>query len=279
MSKRIVVGLDPSEYSKVAVSFACHRAKAQGAKVIGVGVVDLPGIEKASHGAGVGASHYAKKAREKHLSEAGQRVEALLAELRQTCEAQGVAFETELRSGSPTAEIADAGRGGDLIVIGTRTFFHFETEDEPGDTLQELLEEHACPVLALPKELKLPFKTTLFPYDDSAKAAHSMREFVTLAGTLPFATKVTLLHVGDDLDEGMAQLTRPTQYLEAYGYDVSKKVLPGDPEEVIRKVALEQQPAVVVIGSYSKSGLRSFLFGSVTRTLIEDGTIPLFIAA
>lgn len=279
MSRRILVGLDPSEYSKKAVSFACHRAKAKGATVIGVAVVDLPGIEKASHGAGVGASHFAKKAREKHLAEATELLEALLAEFQRTCEAAGVAYEAELKSGDPTEEIGEASRSADLIVIGTRTYFHFETEDEPGQTLQELLKEHACPVLALPKELSLPFKTTLFPYDGSAKAAHSMREFATLAGTLPLTTEVTLLHVGEDLEEGRTRLARPTQYLEAYGYQVHQKILPGDPQDVILKAALEHQPAVVVIGSSSKSGLRAFLFGSVTRTLIEDGTIPLFISA
>lgn len=279
MSKRIVVGLDPSEYTKVAVELACQRAKLHGGTVIGVGVVDMPGIENASHGAGVGASHFAKKAREKHIAEAEERVEALLAEFKATCAERGVPCETEYKSGSPTAEIADAGRSADLIILGTRTFFHFETDEEPGNTLQELLREHACPVLAVPKELTLPFEHVIFPYDGSAKAARSMREFVTLSDALPAKPEVTLLRIGEDVDEGTALLKRPTQYLEAHGYQVLQKVLPGEPAEVIASVAKEKQPAVVVIGASSKSGLRAFLFGSVTKTLIEDGTLPIFISA
>ncbi|MDY0000288.1 MAG: universal stress protein, partial [Polyangia bacterium] len=181
MSRRIVVGLDPSEYSKMAVNLACDRAKEHGGTVVGVGVVDLPGIEKASHGAGVGASHFAKKAREKHITAAGEDVEALISSFQKTCQAAGVAFETELKSGSPTEEIADAGRSADLIIIGTRTFFHFETDQAPGETLQELLKEQVCPILVVPKELDLPLKKVIFPYDSSAKAARSMRDFVALA--------------------------------------------------------------------------------------------------
>ena len=40
MSKRIVVGLDPSEYSHTALKVACARAKIYDGTVVGVGIID-----------------------------------------------------------------------------------------------------------------------------------------------------------------------------------------------------------------------------------------------
>ncbi len=278
MSKRIVVGLDPSEYTEAALRVAIERAKRAGGTVIGVGTVDVPGIERSSSGAGVGASHFAKKAREKHITEAEEVVEGLIESFKTTCETAGVSYETEYKSGEPAREIGDAGRSADLILLGTRSHFNFETDKKHGDTIQEVLHERACPVMAVPKGFKLPFKHVVCPYDGSMKASRALREFVALSGIEPVATDVVLLRIDDDVDDGLRDLERPAQYLEAYGFKVDKKVLPGDAPEVILSVAKEHQPGLVVLGTSGKSGLRAFLFGSVTRTLLEDGTIPMFVA-
>lgn len=279
MSKRIVVGLDPSDYSKMAVTLACIRASLYDGTVIGVGIIDKPGIEASSRGAGVGAGHYAKRTREHHIKEAEQTVSALLAEFRDTCAEREVACETVLRQGGPAEVLAQEALSADLIIIGTRSFFHFETQTSPGDTLNHLLRHQACPVMVVPKDLQLPIRRVIIPYDGTHKAARSMRSFVSLTGHLPVSLDVLLLAVDEKVEKKLADLERPAEYLRAWGYQVETKVVPGDAREVIRDVAKVNMPTVVVLGASEKSSVRVLLFGGVTQTLLDDGTIPLYVAS
>lgn len=278
MSKRIVVGLDPSEYAERALEVACTRASLCDGTVIGVGVVDLPGIERASSGAGVGASHFAKKAREHHITEATEKVQKLLDRFKEVCDRYGVGHEQELHSGEPCEALVEVARSADLIVVGIRTFFNFETDQDPGDTLEKLIAEKLCPVMAVPKDLDLPVSRVIFPYDGSASATHSMRIFTSLTAILPVTPDVTLLRVDENVERGLEALKRPAVYLEAYGHKVECKVVPGEPRKVILEVARKTPSSLVVLGASGKSSIRKLFFGSVTRTLLEDGTIPLFIA-
>jgi nucleotide-binding universal stress UspA family protein len=279
MSKRIVVGLDPSEYSKMAVTLACIRARLFDGTVIGVGIIDKPGIESSSRGAGVGASHYAKRSREHHIKEAEDKISALLAEFTNTCADHEVACETVLRQGSPAEILADEALAADLVIIGTRTFFHFETQRSHGDTLNHLLKCQACPIMVIPRDLEMPIRRVIIPYDGSRKSALAMRSFVSLTHTLPVALDVLLLTVDEDVELKLADLEKPAKYLRAYGYQVEAKVVPGDAREVIREVAKVNMPTIVVLGASEKSDLRVFLFGGVTQTLLDDSTIPLYVAS
>lgn len=279
MSKRIVVGLDPSEYSKMAVNLACIRASLFDGTVIGVGIIDKPGIEAASHGAGVGAGHYAKRSREHHITEAEEKVTALIAEFQATCAEREVECETVLRQGSPAEVLAKEALTADLIIIGTRTFFHFETQRCHGDTLSHLLRLQPCPVMVIPKKLVMPIKRVIIPYDGTRKSARSMRSFVDLTHNLPVALEVLLLAVGEQVEDKLAVLEKPAKYLRAYGYQVETKVLPGAPSEIIRDVAQVNMPTMVVLGASEKSSVRVLLFGSVTQSLLDDGTIPLYVAS
>jgi nucleotide-binding universal stress UspA family protein len=279
MSKRIVVGLDPSEYSESAQSMACARAKLFGGTVIGVGVVDVPGIERSEKGAGVGAGHYAKKARAHKVCEAKDAVADLVAAFEDRCRAHGVAFEIEVLSGDPADMLRDVAASADLLCIGSRTYFCFETQDEPGDTLAKLLRSYVCPIFVAPKKLVMPPEKVVIAYDSSPACARAMRTFVHLTAPHPLGRRVTLLRVEDDLNAGAAALERPRQYLEAYGYEVETEVVPGDPPETVLAIAKAAPSALVVLGASGKGAVRQLFYGSVTKSLLEDGTVPFAVSA
>jgi nucleotide-binding universal stress UspA family protein len=278
MSKRIVVGLDPSDFCRAALELAVVQAKADDGTVVGVGIVDMPGIDRAASGAGVGASHFAEMAHRKHAADAEAKVGELLESFAASCVALGVRHETVRGVGVPAEVIGRAGLGADVIVVGLRTYFHFETRREPGDTLQELLRGSACPVLAVPDVLDLPWSRVLLPYDGSLMAARSMRAFVALAGGLPLERKVLLLRVDDDTTEGAELLRLPTEYLRAHGFEVEPRVAPGAPPAVVVAAAHDEQRPLGVLGISGKRSLRAWLFGSVTRALVSDGKVPLLVA-
>ncbi|MCH8011048.1 MAG: universal stress protein [Candidatus Marinimicrobia bacterium] len=61
MIKKVIVGLDESNDTKSAISVACRLAKDSDCVVVGVGVVDLPGIESIERGATPGALYFAEE--------------------------------------------------------------------------------------------------------------------------------------------------------------------------------------------------------------------------
>ena len=279
MGKRIVVGLDPSEYSQRALDLACARAKDTGATLIGVAVVDQPGIELAEAAGAPGSIHYSKKATDYHVNKAKEICKDLVGRFDACCGDQGVACESDIGVGNPAGILVRHTYGADLIVIGMRTFFHFETREKPGDTLLDLLRAQSCPILAVPKDAAIRPRDVLFPYDASNASSRALRFFICLNKDLPLAEEVTLLHVDDDHDRAERLLEQPARLLEAHGYQVNREIVSGDPKQMILKVAKEDPPSLVVLGAYGHGHLDEFLFGSATQSLIEDDTCPLFISA
>ncbi|GJM25653.1 MAG: universal stress protein UspA [Phycisphaerae bacterium] len=278
MSRRIVVGLDGSEYSDSAIRVACAAAEAFDGVLVGVAVVDQPGIEASSRGGGIGSSHYAKAVREQRLTSAEVRTDNLLDEFEATCKSANVRYELAHHHGVPFQAIVDESRYADLIVVGIRTNFHPETRDEHGDTLRRLMQSGVCPVLAVPKDAGLP-KRAVIAYDGSIHSARAMREFVQLGSVRPDHGNLILLHVGESSkSEDHVQLTRAHKYIAGYDFDVELVRRDGHPDEVIEQVAEEHAPCMVVIGAYGRKGIiQNLFFGSTADRLIKNERFPLFV--
>ncbi len=278
MSRRIVVGLDGTEYCENAIRVACKAADAFDGVLVGVAVVDEPGIDASARGAGPGAYHYAKSVREKRLTDAEERTRKWLDDFEETCKSAGVRYELAHHHGVPFQAIIDESRYADLIVIGIRTNFHFETSEGYGDTLRRLMNSGVCPVLAVPKDADLP-KRVVIAYDGSIHSARAMRAYVQLGAIRPDHDELVLLHVGESSkSEDHVQLVRAHKYIAGYGYAVELVRREGSPDEVIEQVALEYSPSMIVIGAYGRKGIiKNLFFGSTADRLIKNERIPLFV--
>jgi nucleotide-binding universal stress UspA family protein len=278
MSRRIVVGLDGSEYSEGATRVACAAAEAFDGILVGVAVVDEPGIQASARGAGIGSYHYASRVRDQRLTEAEERTGKLLDDFEEICKSAKVRCELAHHHGVPFQAIIDESRYADLIVVGTRTNFHPDTSDEYGDTLRRLMQSGVCPVLAVPKDASLP-KRAVIAYDGSVYSARAMRQFVQLGSVRPDHGDVILLHVGEpSKSEDHVQLVRAHKYIAGYGFDVELVRRDGHPDEIIEQVAEEYAPSMVVIGAYGRKGIiQNLFFGSTADRLIKNERFPLFV--
>lgn len=278
MGRRVVVGLDGSDYAENAVRIATQAAVTFDATLVGVAVVDKPGIEASACGAGIGAYEYARQVREQRLSDAHDRVRGHLDNFEKVCGEAGVRCEVAYADAVPFQAIVDEARTADLILIGMRTYFHPETCEGPGDTLRRLLEVGVCPVLAVPKEADLPERAVV-AYDGSVQAARALRTYITLASSNPAARSITLLQVGEGTDEDeQVQLDNARKYVEGWGFSVDEVVREGRASTVIEEVAADQSPCVVVMGAYGRRGMmKKLFFGSTADSLIKKERFPLFV--
>jgi nucleotide-binding universal stress UspA family protein len=280
MGLRILVGIDASNYGQRAIAYGIALARRSGATLAGICVVDTFGIERHSAGANIGAFYFAEKLIDEKINESRDRLEKLLDDFELKCKSDGIKCEKILKYGNPAKEIIRESELADLLVLGLRTFFHFETSEAPGDTFEKVISHGRCPLVAVTDEDLPPEMSVLVAYDGNLKSNNTLRAFAGFNDRFNFSREVILLNVNNDPGEGDAILEKANQYLQAHGLTIKKKVRAGRPREVIYKIAKEmegERKTLLVIGTSGSNELADYLLGNSIKNIVQDGSIPLFI--
>jgi nucleotide-binding universal stress UspA family protein len=269
------VGLDGSSWSRAAVAEAAAMAKRAGALLTGVAIIDQRGIEEAVGPAPLGADYYARRREERLTAEARSHVARLVAEFRAACEQAGVPHFEMQEQGIPFERLVHDSVGQDLVVLGLRTYFRYPPSDRPSPTLEKVLRHGVRPVLAVRQEPG-PIRRVAVALDASAPAARTLQLF-TLLNPWDLQT-VRLLHAGGDRARAAEILRSASAYLEAHGICSERVVLEGSAREAIPDYVSSQDLDLVVMGAYGKTRVEGFLFGSLTKTLLEQPRASLFLS-
>ena len=280
MIKRILIPLDPSPYTETALEIGCTLAKQNGAELTGLVVLDIPGIEKSIGPVPLGGFYYAERLEKAKEDEAREHIQSLLARFKEKCEKEGVGHREAQSQGSPSEQIIKESIYYDVVLIGLRTYFHFETRDKPGDSLDEVLDHSITPIYGVPEKFSLPDISrdkikVLIAFDGSLPSARALQRFAQLA--VPDIMEVILLTSNPDQAEADYHLGQAEAYLNAHSIDNIKTV--WTTQDIIE--AMEEKyldwASIVVVGVHSKKGLFDFMLGSLTRYLIEAAKKPVLI--
>lgn len=280
MIKRILVPLDPSPYSKSAVHLACQIAKVYQAEITGLVILDIPGIEESIGPVPIGGIHLADKLEKQKTEDAKERIETLLDDFNKICQANSVVSHDAERQGSPSEKILEESNYYDMIFIGLRTYFNFETSEDSGRSLDVLLKESITPIYGVPATLPFLEKpdrkiNILMAFDGSPLSARAMQRFAQLV--IPDLYQITLLNVSDEQKSGMAYLEKAEAYLGAHGIkNIKKQWHKGDVKGIIIQDYYDAMDGFVV-GAHSREGLFDFLVGSLAKYLVKKAEKPVFI--
>lgn len=178
------------------------------------------------------------------------------------------------------AVIARRGRYADLTVIGPELM--------AGETLKAKAFDGALfnsgkPVLLLSKGAvpSLKPKTVMVAWDSRIEATRAVREALDL---LTHAREVRLVLVDPEEGEyahGAEPGADAAAYLARHGVKVAVDRLPGmglSTAEVLRRHAVDTGADMIVMGGYGHSRLRQRIFGGVTRSMLEEPPLPVFLA-
>jgi nucleotide-binding universal stress UspA family protein len=184
-----------------------------------------------------------------------------------------------MRTGIPYEELAYEAQTHDLIVLGRETHFHFETQSTSDETLSQLLKHVPRPVVAVPETAPPANGKVMVAYDGSLQAARTLQLFVA-TGLAKAVTKEPI-HVVSVADPTKAseQADQAVSYLRLHGLAARAHAVQanGGVGETLLQVAGELPASLIVMGAYGQSALRDFLFGSVTKSVINRSTVPLFL--
>ncbi|MFQ5629783.1 MAG: universal stress protein [bacterium] len=277
MIKSILLSVDGSIYTESAVRNAVHLARAFGAKIRVLSVVDVRTFEWAMS---VGADAFVPIIPSAvYLDETKklqkQRAKAVLQKSEELLKDAGVQYILSQEFGSPTEVISERIRTADLLVMGARGEFAIWKSKNIGATLDYVSRHVHKPILIVSKDFK-PLTNILAAYDgsDTANKALSLAGYFANKLSLP----VTVISVSTRKDEAMHFLHEAEDYLGNYDVECNKTHVSGTPESKICEFAHDNAFDLIVMGAYGRTRIREAILGSTTQTVMRMAQVPVLLA-
>lgn len=177
-------------------------------------------------------------------------------------------------------DIGERALYSDLLLAGPDVF---DNADLKRQVLGGGLFQSGRPVLLIPRGTKptLHPKTVMLAWDSRAQCAHAARE------ALELMTKADSVHVAmvDPVAALRASGADPganvAAYLARHGINVTVDTLPSAGRtvaQVLQQHAIDVAADLIVMGAYGHSRLREFIFGGVTRSMLDEARTPILMA-
>jgi nucleotide-binding universal stress UspA family protein len=273
MLKRILIGVNGTQYSRSAVDIAVALASRHQASVIGLAVVDLPHLT-APQPIPLGGSGYKAERDEIVLDNARTAASRLLAEFSTVAAAAGVPSQSLQLEGDPVTLLAAQAQQADLLVVGRKSE-QPELGVPTSRVLRDLLHQTTRPVLCVPQAAPKD-GAVLVAYDGSPQAAKTLQAFLHLNLAAERATHI-LTVVRSPADREHA--AHAVSYLQLHGRSAHLHLdsSGAPPAKVILEAAARHGAGMIVLGAFGQPALKEFFFGSVTKSLLDQSRVPLFL--
>lgn len=276
MLRSLLVGVDGSASGEAAISLGIRWARAFDAALFGIGIIDRPTI-CGPQAVPLGGMAFKDARDEALLTEARQKVERALQSFAASCMDAAISGGALESVGLPAEQILLEAQRYDLVVLGQRTYFHFETQSRPDDTLQQVVKGSPRPVVAVPESAR-DGTSVVIAYDGSLQAARTLQAFQGLR--LHRSQPVHVICVHPDLAEATRRADRAMEFLgyheiAAHPHPLAGTEAAGD--TILEKVH-EFDAGLLVMGAYGQSTLREFLFGSATQKMLSECPVPIFLS-
>ncbi len=280
MIKRILVPLDGSEFAASATRQACRIAKHCAAEVLGLAILDIAGINDSLTSAAVLHTATPKNYRkllDKAQDDGTARIRQMIDQFSEVCEQAQVQYSEHQEQGLPSNRIVEVAAGVDLVIMGLQTHFRYPVGDQKGRSLVEVLDHSAVPTLAVPKHLERLPRTALLAFDGSQQATRAMRMLATLNAVHPFEQSYVVTTDQDPQDRKFL-LEQAAAYLRSH--QLTNLSLEGSDRDIMDIVSQDYLDKVdlIALGVHSKHGLKDFFVGSLAKSLIDYGHLPLLLA-
>ena len=203
------------------------------------------------------------------------RGRAILEDARALVDEAGVnEITTRLRHGDIVETITEIEDDARVIVIGKRGEAADFARSHLGSNLERIVRAAHRPVFVASRAFR-PVERVLVAYDGGRSA---MKAVDHIARSPLFAgLAVTVATVGPDTPEVRKGLADAKALLQAAGIEAGTLVLPGQPEKELGKLVEEEGFAMVVMGAYGHSRIRSLVIGSTTTEMVRTCRVPVVL--
>jgi nucleotide-binding universal stress UspA family protein len=282
MIRSILIGLDTPEHANVLAEMGIDWARRFGARLAGLAIVDEPGIRAIEPlgpvGGTPGVNPVYYVGYENRLAEHEQKAAMLLADFAGLCDRAGVAHEEITGLGSPHDVIEREAGARDLMLLPLRSRFGFTAQDdEPDDgLLRRVLKDTPRPMVVVP-EGPMAVGPATIAFDGSLQAERVLAAFE--ATGLGRTGPVHVISVAPDPAEASRLAEHARHFLGMHRVEAASHPLAsGKPTAAaIIEEARRLGAGLLVMGAYGQPVLREFFLGSVTRSILAECPIPMFL--
>lgn len=272
---RILLLLGETPSSVAARRYAFQLARDVNAELAGLAGVDLTYIDAPMLG-GIGTTAY-KVQLEEHLKKEAEDARARLrGTFERECEAHAVPLEWLSFDGDPIDTLLLATESRDVVVMGHDIGFHGNIREQLPDMLVKLMFMTPRPLIVC-GDGPPGGGDILIAYDGSVPAMRAVQMFALLG----FARDRNIRVASVEADQELAarRASGAAGFLRGHGYRVEVIPISTDvhPSEVLRIQVADRRVGLLVMGAYGNRGMRELLFGSTTKSLVEEPPCPLFL--
>lgn len=202
-----------------------------------------------------------------------ERGRALLAAGEERLRAEGVEDVSLLhRHGGIVETILEREAEARVVVIGKRGASHEFATDHIGSKIERVVRASHKPILIASRAVEPP-KIVVLAYDGSPAAGRALERCAN--STLLAGMPVHVVVAGENDARHRGLIAEATAALE--GREIATTLERGKPETVIADVVAATPGAILMMGAYGHSPLRSLIVGSTTTTLIRTVRVPVLL--
>ena len=164
----------------------------------------------------------------------------------------------------------------DLMIIGSQSFYKSIGTGSPNEYLENTLRTVECPVIIVPEKFDFP-ESFILAFNGSKEAVFAIKQFAYLFPE--FADKETILvYANDNIDKDIPDKIQMEELTARHFSKLSLLKMNLNPKNYFRKWVLEKKSAMLISGSYGRSGLSQLFKKSFVKDVIADHHLPVFIA-
>jgi nucleotide-binding universal stress UspA family protein len=174
-------------------------------------------------------------------------------------------------------ELKNESRFADLVILGSEVFYeNMGTKNGPNDFLQDALCDLSCPVILVPEKFDFP-ESIILAYDGSDSSIYAIKQFAYLFPELSNG-KTLLVYASERPGSVLPDETQIEELVGRHYKNLGLYKLDLSPGELFNTWMQDKNSAMLVSGSYGRSGLSRLLKKSVITDVIKAHRLPIFIA-
>jgi len=199
-------------------------------------------------------------------------------QFQRACEKAGIRYSLRRDKNLALQELKHESMFADMLIINEYETFSLDKEKPPTRFIKDLLGDVQCPVLIVPRHVKVIDKIILL-YDGGPSSVYAIKMFSYLFGNyrdlpveiISVKAPKTTLRLPDN------KLIR--EFVKRHYPKADYIVMRGNAEEqVCRYLQNHKENELVVLGAYRRNELSRWFKTSMADTLMRELNTPLFVA-
>ncbi len=267
----ILVGIDGSEWSEVAVHYALDFGRAGNQDVVGLAVIP-PKIMQALDESPESLAFSSQILEGEQF--ARRAVNDWFAGAEHLCEDAGLCFERTIDVGKPAERLATAAMSAWLTAFGARGAGARADAVGLGRVATALLRSAIKPMLITRAQYQ-PIQDVVLCWDGGPEAAHAAEMIFGLAKGNKW--HVHVVSVGHATSAAAQSCSYIAEQMKLAGVKADSHVVSGDVLQVIFNVVNHFAPDLLVIGARRKSVGERLLSGGVWEQIVEQVNVPVLL--